>query len=165
MRPLLALVPFVAACASAGLEGGVYHGNGFAFRIPEPPQHWRPIQVDDAALAYSDGPHDAMVMINARCGLESDDVPLQSLTQHLFLEFTDRKIRVQEVVPFDGREAMHTELDAKLDGVPMRYDVWVLKKDGCVYDMLYLAPPNRFDRGQTSFRAVVRGFRTVNDGE
>lgn len=157
-----ALVPLMWGCASTGLDGGVYRGDGFAFRIPDPPSHWRAVDAEQAALAYRDDPHEGMVLINARCGLESDDVPLQALTQHLFLQFTDRQITSQETVPFDGREAMHTVLDAKLDGVPMRYDVWVLKKDGCVYDLLYLAPPDRFDKGQASFRALVRGFRTVS---
>jgi hypothetical protein len=66
------------------------------------------------------------------------------------------------VVPFDGREAMHTMMDAKLDGVPMSYDVWVLKKDGCVYDMLYLAPPNSFERGLSAFNQLVGGFATAH---
>jgi hypothetical protein len=65
-------------------------------------------------------------------------------------------------VPFDGREAMHTSLVAKLDGVPMAYDVWVLKKDGCVYDLLYLAPPADVDRGIEAFHRLVRGFTTVD---
>ncbi len=102
-----------------------------------------------------------MILVNGRCGLNSDDVPLSALTQHLFIEFTHRTIEEQTVVPFDGREAMHTRLTADLDGVPMRYDVWVLKKDGCVYDLLYVAPPPAFERGVARFGAFVKGFTTV----
>ena len=76
---------------------------------------------------------------------------------------TDREIVVQETVPFDGREAMHTVLSAKLDGVGMTYDVWVLKKDGCVYDLLYLAPEASFESGRAAFSSMVSGFTTAVD--
>jgi hypothetical protein len=52
-------------------------------------------------------------------------------------------------------------MTALLDGVPMRYDVWVLKKDGCVYDLLYFAPPATFERGLAAFGGLVQGFTTA----
>ena len=75
--------------------------------------------------------------------------------------FTERDLLSQEVVPFDGREAMHSVMLAKLDGVPKKFDVWVLKKDGCVYDMYLIAEPARFDAGVGEFRKFVSGFTTV----
>jgi len=58
------------------------------------------------------------VLVNARCGHDGDDIPLLALTQHLFMNFTERQTVEQKIVPLDGREAMHTILSAKLDGVP-----------------------------------------------
>jgi hypothetical protein len=57
---------------------------------------------------------------------------------------------------------MHTTMDAKLDGVPMRYDAWVLKKDGCISDLLYFNAPGRFEAGLLDFRRVLGGFATLN---
>lgn len=150
-------------CASNGLEGDVYRGDGFAFRLAPPESGWQRLEASDAALAYRHPESQAAIMVNARCGLDGDDIPLQALTQHLFLQFTERDVAVQEVVPFDGREAMHTVLSAKLDGVTLRYDVWVMKKDGCVYDLLYVAPDDGFEQGQATFERLVRGFTTVDD--
>jgi hypothetical protein len=152
----------LSGCSATGFDGSLYQGEGFAFRIPPPPSDWSRLNASHAALAFRDEANHGTVMVHGRCGLDGDDVPLASLTQHLFLQFTEREIKTQEVVPFDGREAMHTMLDAKLDGVAMSYDVWVLKKDGCVYDLLYLAPRASFDRGRQSFEVLVRGFATVN---
>lgn len=149
------------SCSGAQFDGTVYQGDGFVFRIPPPPDHWERIDHSHAALAFRDPESSGTIMINGRCGLDGEDVPLTALTNHLFLQFTDREIHRQEVVPFDGREAMHTELTAKLDGVPMRFDVWVLKKDGCVYDLIHLAPPAAADRGSASFTQLVKGFSTV----
>ncbi len=67
-------------------------------------------------------------------------------------------------IPFDGREALHGRLTAKLDGVPMGYDLFVLRKDGCIYDFVYVAPPARVAEGVPGFEHFVQGFHTVRLG-
>lgn len=164
MSSLIVLALVLGALASAcgaSFDGTVYRGAGFAFRVPPPPSAWRQIGADGANLAFRDEAAGSTIAINARCGRGEDDVPLPSLTQHLFLMFTERDLQSQEVVPFDGREAMHSVMLAKLDGVPKKFDVWVLKKDGCVYDMYLIAEPARFDAGVGEFRKFVSGLTTV----
>jgi hypothetical protein len=165
--PVAALLSLlVAACGGASFDGTTYHGEGFAFRVPPPPAAWHRLEVSHASLAFRDDAGDTTVALNGRCRIDGEDVPLAALTQHLFLQFTDRELTAQEVVSLDGREAMHTALVAKLDGVPKKFDVWVLKKDGCVYDFVYIARPDRYDAGLADFQNFVRGFATVRaDGE
>ena len=50
---------------------------------------------------------------------------------------------------------------AKLDGVPMQYDIYVMKKDGCVYDLVYVAPPGRFAAGAADFERFAHGLRNA----
>ena len=161
---LLALFHSAFGCGGPAFDGNVYRGEGYAFRVPPRPAAWQPLDVSDAALAYRDAGTDATIAVNARCGKDGEDVPLASLTQHLFMQFTERETISQDVVPFDGREAMHTVAVAKLDGVPLKFDVWVLKKDGCVYDLYYFAQPHRWDAGVSEFRRFVRGFSTESNG-
>lgn len=162
LRPVTAALALAAlsACGAPAFDGTVYRGEDLAFRIPPAPPGWERLAVSDAAVAYRDKAHGATIAVNGRCQGE-DDVPLVALTKHLFLTFTDQEVLKQEVVPFDGREAMHTVLSAKLDGVPKRFDVWVLKKNGCVYDLLFIADPGRFDAGAPAFERMVRGFATL----
>jgi len=164
---LLPLLLWLCGCASGPhLEGNVYRGDGFAFRfIPPRPEEseWRRLD-HSHALAYRNDRKQASILVHGRCEVDSDDVPLVALKNHLFLQFTDREVHKEEVVPFDDREALHTELTAKLDGVPMRYDVWVLKKNGCVYDLLYTAPPAHFGAGHATFQRMVEGFATMGSG-
>ena len=60
----------------------------------------------------------------------------------------------------DGREALRTEISAALDGVKKQYLVYVLKKDSCVYDFMYIAadsaPGSRAD-----FERFVQGFAAL----
>jgi hypothetical protein len=151
----------LAACGGPTFDGSVYRGDGYAFKVPKSPGSWTRLDVDAGALAFRDEANDATIAVSGRCKVDGEDVPLRSLTQHLFIQFTEREILKEEVVPFDGREAMHTVVVAKLDGVPNQFDVWILKKDGCVYDLYYIAPPARFEVGVGAFRDFVKGFTTV----
>jgi hypothetical protein len=165
LRPLFltALAGLIgAAGCGAGLSGDTFRGAGFAFRIGALPESWRRVDISHAALAFRDERDGASIVLNGRCGVDGEDVPLEALTQHLFLRFTERETIDQRVVPFDGREAMRTIITAKLDGVPMKFEVWVLKKDGCVYDLDFMAAPPHFARGAEDFERFVKGFTTVS---
>jgi hypothetical protein len=150
----------VSAC-SAPFDGTTYRGQGFAFRLPPRPESWQRLETEGANLVFRDARGGATVAVSARCGKDAEDVPLEALTRHLFLQFTEREPLLEEKVPFDGREALHTVMTAKLDGVPKKFDVWVLKKDGCVYDLYLIAEPATFDAGASEFRKFVSGFSTV----
>lgn len=117
--------------------------------------------MNDASLAFRDDAHHASVLLNARCTTADDRTPLVALTNHLLMGATERDYQSQETIPFDGREAMHTKLKAKWDGVPMGIDVFVLAKDGCTYDFVYFGPEGSFEGGAAAFEAFVKGFRTL----
>ena len=155
----------LAACgggkSTGSFDGNVYRNGPIAFQLPDPPAGWRRVQVDDASLAFRDDAHAASVLLNARCLSADDRTPLVALTNHLLIGATEREYISQEAEPFDGREALHTKLKAKWDGVPMLIDVYVLSKDGCVYDFVYFGSPGGFEKGAPAFESFVRGFRTL----
>jgi hypothetical protein len=116
--------------------------------------------VEGADLAFRDDERSGSTLFNVRCGQRDDDAPLTALTAHLIMGTTEREFDAQDTVPFDGREALHTLLRAKLDGVPMQYDIYVMKKDGCLFDLVYVAPPDRFGDGAADFEHFAKGLRT-----
>lgn len=152
----------LAGCASSEktFDGHVFHDGRIAFRTGDVPPGWKRIDVTDASLAFRDEAHGASVLLNARCGMRDDDVPLTALTAHLIMGTTERSYSKEETIPFDGREARHTLLAAKLDGVLLDYDIYVEKKDGCVYDFVYVSPPGE-KTGTAEFERFVGDFRTL----
>jgi hypothetical protein len=158
----LLLCSAACACAESSFDGQVYRNGPLHFRVARVPSNWRAIDADNALLAFRDDPANATLAINGRCGVDGDDVPLASLTQHLFLEFTDRELMAQTPLSLDGREALRTEINASLDGVKKHYVVYVLKKDGCVYDFMYIAGDGHDSGALASFDGFVRGFATLN---
>ena len=162
-RSALAALLLSAACfgcASSHFDGQTYHDDNLHFRVGPIPNAWRSISVDDSLLAFRDDPTNATVALNGRCGVDGDDVPLTSLTQHLFLQFTDRAPVSQQALTLDGREALRTEISAALDGVKKQYLVYVLKKDNCVYDFMYIAADGS-SASRADFERFVQGFATL----
>jgi len=162
----LAVIPAMLGLAAVScghaqtFDEGVLHKDGVAVRVGPVPPAWRRISVDGADLAFRDEDRSGSALFNVRCGLRDDDAPLSVLTDHLIMGTTEREFDAQDTVPFDGREALHTLLRAKLDGVPMQYDIYVMKKNGCLYDLVYVAPPGRFADGATDFEHFATGVRT-----
>jgi hypothetical protein len=142
-------------------DGAVYRDGLVAFQIPPAPTGWRTVQVTQGSLAYRDEPHGASILLNARCHRPDEGTPLLALTNHLLMGSTTREVVSQETEPFDGREALHTKLRAKWDGVAIAFDIYVMKKDGCVYDFVYMGDPAAYDAGAREFEGFVGGFRTL----
>jgi hypothetical protein len=164
-RIRFALALLVSGCAaSSTFDGRVYRSGQVHFEIGKVPPNYRPIKVEGATLAYRDDTHDASISIKARCGVASDDAPLEALTNHLLMGTTEREFLSAETIPFDGREARRSVVSAKLDGVPMVYRIYVLKKDGCVYDFVRVTPPAHAEPGAPEFHEFVSGFRTIGGG-
>jgi hypothetical protein len=156
---------FAPACGTAAstFEGGVYHAPGVAFGVGDVPTSWHRVDVDDAALAFHDEVGSS-VLVSARCGTRADDIPLVALTNQLIIGTTEREFMKEEVIPLDRREARHTILRAKLDGVTLVWDVYVMKKNGCVYDVVFVTPPDHFEQGSAAFERFALGLHALGEG-
>ncbi|MFO0614768.1 MAG: hypothetical protein U0414_19430 [Polyangiaceae bacterium] len=162
-RCVVPAAALLATACSAAFDGRTYHGHGFVFSVPAPPTSWEMLRVKESALTFDDPATGAMIAVNGRCDRDGEDVPLRSLTKHLFFQFSAVDVHSEDVMPFDGREAMRSDVSAKLDGVERRLVVWVMKKDKCVYDLWYIARPDRFGSGIVEFDAWAKGFSARRD--
>jgi len=155
----LAIALGAAACGGPHFSGTSYDDGTLRFRTGPVPAGWHAIEADGTLLAFRDDQSAATLALNGRCGVDGDDVPLPSLTQHLFLQFTDRQQQAQQELTLDGRAALRTELTGKLDGVPKQFLVYVLKKDGCVYDFWRISDAGS-SGDASAFERFVKGFAT-----
>jgi len=148
-------------CSGASFEGNVYRDAEASYHVGQWPTGWRRVSLGDSGdLAFEAERLDSLAQVNASCD-PSLDIPLSSLTNHLLIGFTEREGMTQVTEAFAEREALVTDLSAKLDGVPRRLRLVVLKKDGCVYDFALVGPADaRFDRARADFDAWRAGFST-----
>lgn len=154
----------LTACGRhSAFDGARYQdrAQGMDFRLAALGPDWERLSSTHGLLAFRNDARRASILVNGRCGQDGDDVPLGALTAHLFLRFTEREIESEEIVPFDGREAQRTIMQAKLDGVPKRFSSVVLKKDGCVYDFVLVSDPDTFAGARADFERMVAGFHAA----
>jgi hypothetical protein len=155
----LAAALLQSACASASFANGVYAGSETTYRVGSPGPEWRFMEVDGNDLAF----HRAdvgTISANSTCS-SYEDVPPRVLLNHLLFGMTERHHRFEEVVAIDGRGALHSIVDAELDGVPVTLDVYVLPKDGCLYDLSLVTAPERHHLGVPALRRFIAGFTVL----
>lgn len=149
----LAAVPLVG-CGSAHLEDGVYQDEHVAYRVSGPSDGWREVRVETANAAWLHDELGASLLVNSHCeGVQ--DAPLEALANHLLIGWTEREIVAERKLELSRREALEREVSAKLDGVPRRLMLLVLKKDGCVYDVVLSSSPESFPRAKAAYERVV----------
>ena len=153
---------FSFACGSSQgtYSREVYRDTESAFHLAEPSGgSWRQVDVDDQNdLAWTSG--SAVIQVNSSCS-PNLDIPLEALTNHLLIGFTERSVVEQKRIPMASREALRTHVQAKLDGVAREMVLVVLKKDQCVYDFAVVAEPGPdFERAQPVLDRMLASFET-----
>jgi len=128
------------------------------YRIGALDERWRLVHQEGASVGFYSDAVGGVIEANATCRDDADAAPLSALTRQLLIGYTERDLGSQELVQLDGREALRTRLTAKLDGVPMALDVFVMKRNGCIFDLSYAAPPDLAARGEADFGRFVAGF-------
>ena len=149
--PLLALL-LLAGCA--GHSGRSLEGR---YSVGDPGPGWQQVRPGGADKAWYNADLSAAIYADSNCGARYDDAPLDRLIDSLSLGVVGQTLR-EERRTLDGREALLRVFDGQLDGVAVRVGALALKKDRCVYDVIYIAPPTQFDAGDSAFQAVISAF-------
>ena len=119
---------------------------------------WQMVHEEGAEIGFYNRRIAGIIQGNATCRDDAETAPLASLTDHLLIGYTERHPTRTETVAVDGREALHSIVKAKLDGVPLILDLYVLKRNGCIFDLSYVAPPDTYEDGGGDFGEFVAGF-------
>lgn len=154
---ILVFLAVLAFNCRGGLVGGMYTRDGLAYRVVEPAGGWRRIAFEDNDLAWLSA-QGHVIAVNATCS-GHEDPQLEVLMNHLVIGFTDREWVSKKKFELDGREAMRSQVKARLDGVATSLDLVVLKKNGCVHDFTYVSPTGLEAAHQAEFDALIEGFR------
>lgn len=144
-----------AGCARVHFDGSTVEKRLVSYRVGQLEPSWLQIHVEGTDLAFYRRGHGS-IAVNATCE-GYDDVPHEALVNHLLFGTTHRAYLLEEDVTLDGRGARHALIDAELDGVPVRAEVYLLTRAGCVFDLSYVS--DRAARGRAAFTRFVEQFR------
>lgn len=152
-------VALVSGCGGASFDHQVFDDGRVRYRIGTRPLGYTRVEVGRNDLAFFE-PTLGTIAVNSTCE-DYEDVPERALMNHLLFGTRERVFRVEEVVTLDGRGALHSVVDAELDGVPVTLDVYVLKKDGCIFDLSRTSSRAAFGAGRRQFEDFARGFAVL----
>jgi hypothetical protein len=156
---LIGLALFCAsACSGHHYRDGIVKKGDLEYRFAPLGPGWKYLSLSENDAAFYSPGTGHSIAVNATCR-GHEDAPLEVLTQHLLMGFTDRVKVEQDKEPMAQREALRSHYMAKLDGVPVELLLVVLKKDNCVYDFTYVSPPGRLAEKEPDFERVVQSFR------
>ncbi|MEM7495761.1 MAG: hypothetical protein AAF471_06480 [Myxococcota bacterium] len=145
----------LCACATTP-KHYVYRNKHTRYRIGHPGARWRRINARGADLAWLHKQDGSLLYTHSLC--QSTDTSLLSLAHHLLIGMTDHKVLQRQTIQLSGRDALRVHMKGKLDGVPRNLQAVVLKKDGCVYDVVLVASPEQLQRHHAAFQAVLAPF-------
>lgn len=162
----VALVSVVAT----GCSGWVGYGNTYykrretavsheaTYSFGSPGSAWRPLSQKGTQVAWYNDGLDAVIVLDSQCEMHGDS-SLEQFTDHLRIDFREWEVVSQDRVTLVQRDAVRTVVLASIDGViKTQMEIYVVKKDGCLFDLEYIAPPRSFESGRGDFAKVVNGF-------
>ena len=154
LRTLRLLLPLLIGACAAHFDGSLFSKRDVAYRVGSLDAGFRRVHIEDNDLAFYK-PGAGSIAVNASCR-DHEDVPQSALVNHLLFGTTQRAFLTDEEVTLDGRGARHVIVDAELDGVPVRLELYVLTRAHCVFDLSYVS--DRSAAGRAQFAAFVRDF-------
>lgn len=167
-RALFVVALAVGLAGCAGWKGDTYYAHGApakrarketTYRFGDPGSGWQPVRnLEDVQVAWTNAELGGVIELHAQCDQQGDS-SLDEYTDHLRIDWTHWEVESQEATRLLDRAALHTVVTAGLDGILRRNELWVVKKNGCLFDLRYSADPERFEQGRGAFAQVVKDFR------
>ena len=144
------------------------------YRVGLPGVGWETMAGEELQVAWYHSTDSAVIQVRGECE-EHGDSDLADFTDHQRIDYSSWEIIEEPTGEVDAegrprtgskqyyttiaeREALRTTVQARLDGVEVMIEFVVLKKDGCLFDLTYIAVPADFGQHAQAFEQVIMGF-------
>jgi hypothetical protein len=137
------------------VEGGRYSDPQGYFDLTLPEGDWELLSWKDVDFVLWAPKNGATIVITVTPLQE--DMDATTLTRHLLIAFEHKHIISQGIDKVDEQEAIKTVLEGSVEGNEVMAEVYVLKGEGVVYDIIFWAPQDAFPRTVEAFHHVLAG--------
>ncbi len=118
-----------------------------------------PSEVSDVAFQAIRSP--SIIALNSGCrpSIESQAKELKELTNELILGFSEIQSRTEKFLTIEKVPALETTIHGKMSEKPIFLRTVVVRKNNCVYDLLYMSSPADFATHEKDFSNFVASLR------
>lgn len=153
----IAYLAFGSGCVSVNIgPGKTERSADVTFTAPDAP--FSPIDGSKADGAWQNRGNGNTISFLSTCN-DPADPPLEAVARELFTDLKDAKTIANETTIFNGREALSTEVEGRIDGVFTRIRALVFKKNACLYTLSYIGVARSFAADRASFDRFLKSFQ------
>lgn len=122
-------------------------------------QEGRPADNSDVTFQHSS--YASIIALNSACRRAQDpsEKDLRTLTTQLLLGMTEPDHREEEEIRVSGLPGLQTTVQGTAGEDSMRIRTVVVKRDRCVYDLIYISKPEFFDKNIGDFSKFVSSLK------
>jgi len=146
----------LGSCVSVQLPGGkVTPAKGVEYTDPSSP--FKDFKASNADKAWISEKTGNTISYLSECG-GSNEPSLQQIESDSLSAITDVTVDSHELM-FNGRAARQSVSRGKIDGVPVKMELLVFKKNGCNYTLSYGGVEKQFETEQKYFEKFKENFK------
>ncbi len=146
-----------SGCAILGVGEDDAAVKSFSYKSNAPEKPFQKINMSTADAVWQSDKTGNTIAVNSLCR-KYQEVSLEHLKENILSGIDDLKIEQSQTTTFDGRDAERVTVSGKTDGIPVSVSVLTYKKNGCTYDLAYIARANNFDKEVSYFEKFLTGF-------
>jgi len=153
--PLILFSLCCSACAHQlkPAAGGSYSDPKGHFELTLPDEGWQLLSWEDVDFVLWDRGSGATMVVNVTPLKQGAD--LITLTNHLLIAFEGKRIISRDNELFQGREAVKTVLEGRVEKTEIKAEVYVVRGAGVCYDIIFWAPRDVFPRRVETFHQLL----------
>lgn len=128
---------------------------------------WTRLSPDDldstetSDIAYKAKKSASIISLNSACRSKTDleEKDLKKITQLLFMGLSDLRVHSERSLLIQGSPGFESTAQGKIQGEEMMLKTVVLRRNHCVYDLVYMARPNFFHENEQDFAHFVDSLK------
>lgn len=150
------LVLLGAGCVSVNIKPSAPTRSS-DYKLREPQAPFVKMTNEQADQAWQSSQSGNTIAVLSECS-EQKDPSLLTLESETIQALTNYQVISSESFQFQDRGARRSLVEGTVDGIPVRMDVVVVKKNACSYTLTYMGRANGFEKDRSAFEQFLMGF-------
>jgi hypothetical protein len=152
---ILFLALFMSACVSVNLPGSkVIKSKDVSFKSPDKP--FKSSQSPNSDEIWESTNTASTISYYSSCS--ENEPSLKSILSSSLQGLENFKILKEDNIQINEREGINSVVEGQLEGVPVKLQVIVFKKNSCSYHLTYVALKENFDKEVNDFNNFRKNF-------